>query len=164
MSELSRIARQLFAAVCAGMIIVLTMAHAPVAMAQDRQRPARIGQIWFQDPAGAAPYHRAFRDGMQALGYVDGRNVIYFTRYADGHSDRLPALVSELIAAKVDVLYVTVRALPAAKQATTTIPIVSASFYDPVGEGFAKSLARPGGNVTGMSWQTPETRDRKSVV
>ena len=161
MSELSRIVRQLFAAVCAGMIIVLTMAHAPVAMAQDRQRPARIGQIWLQDVAGAEPYHRAFRDGMLALGYVDGQNVTYFTRYANGNPDRLPSLVGELIAAKVDVLYVTVKALQAATQATTTIPIVSASFYDPVAEGFANSLARPGGNVTGMSWQTPETSGKR---
>lgn len=161
MSSAKANARHLATAIRIAMFVTLIAASTAVATAQDRQRPARVGQIWFQDAAGAQPYHRAFRDGMQALGYVDGRNVTYFTRYAYGNPDRIPSLVAELVAAKVDVLYITAMALPAAKQATTTIPIVSAAFYDPVAEGFANSLARPGGNVTGMSWQSPETSGKR---
>jgi putative ABC transport system substrate-binding protein len=146
---------------CTGLVVCLTAASTTIATAQVRQRPARIGQIWFQDAAGAEPYHRAFRDGMQELGYIEGRNVTYITRYAEGSSDRLPSLVAEMIDADVDVLYITPKAVPAAKQATTTIPIVSAAFYDPVAEGFANSLARPGGNVTGISWQSLETSGKR---
>ncbi len=152
-------ARQLLTAIRTAMFVVLIAASTAVATAQDRQRPARIGELWFQDAAGAEPYHRAYRDGMQALGYVEGRNVSYFLRYADGNSARLPSLVAELIAAKVDVLYITYSAVPAAMHATNTIPIVSAAFYDPVAEGFVKSLARPGGNVTGAPMLT-RTRAR----
>ncbi len=154
-------ARLALAAVCSVILVGLTAMSSTVATAEDRQRPARIGQIWFQDPAGAEPYHRAFRDGMQALGYVDKRNVTYVTLYANGNADRLPSLVAELIGAKVDVLYITYIAVPAAMHATKTIPIVSAAFYDPVAEGFVKSLARPGGNVTGMSWQSPDTSGKR---
>ena len=161
MSGANMNAREWLAAVCTVMLVGVIAASTTVATAQDRQRPARVGQIWFQDPAGAEPYHRAFRDGMQELGFVDGKNVTYITRYADGNADRLPSLVAELIAAKVDVLYVTGKAVATAKTATSTIPIVSAAFYDPVAEGFVKSLARPGGNVTGMSWQTPETSGKR---
>ena len=154
-------ARQLLAAVCTVVLVVLTTVFSTVATAQDRQRPARIGELWFQDAAGAEPYHRAFRDGMQALGHVEGRNVTYITRHADGNSVRFPSLVAELIAAKVDVLFITYSAVPVAMHATNTIPIVSAAFYDPVAEGLVKSLARPGGNVTGMSWQSPETSGKR---
>jgi putative ABC transport system substrate-binding protein len=82
-------------------------------------------------------------------------------RYANSDIGRLPVLVDELIALDVDVLFVTYRAVRAAKRATATVPIVSTAFYDPVAEGLVESLARPGGNVTGLSWQTPETSGKR---
>ena len=161
MSEIIFTARQLLVAVCAILIVVLGTVSSNVATAQDRQRPARIGEIWFQDSAAAEPYHRAFLDGMQALGYVEGRNVTYFTLYADGDEARLPRLFGELLARKVDVLFVSSKTVPAAMQATKTVPIVCATMNDPVGEGIVASLARPGSNITGLSWQTNDTAGKR---
>ena len=94
-----------------------------------------------------------FRQGLNELGWVEGRNIVIEPRWAEGKSDRLPALAAELIRLKVDILVVgsspTARA---AKNATGTIPIVLAGVADPVRQGLVESLARPGGNVTGLSW------------
>jgi putative ABC transport system substrate-binding protein len=107
----------------------------------------------------AAPPHllEAFRQGLRDLGYVEGRNVVIEYRDAEGNPERLPALAAELVALKVDVIMAgsTPHAL-AAKQATRTIPIVFLSSGDPVMDGLVTSLARPGGNVTGLSSLTPE--------
>jgi putative ABC transport system substrate-binding protein len=96
--------------------------------------------------------YEAFRQGLRDLGYVEGRNVVIEYRGAEGKPERLPALAAELVALKVDVIVVgsTPQAL-AAKQATRTLPIVFASAPDPVENGLVTSLARPGGNVTGLS-------------
>jgi len=94
----------------------------------------------------------AFSNGMRELGYVDGKNLVIEWRFADGHYERLPELAAELVRLKVDVIVVAGAATTsAAQKATTTIPIVLGSSIDPVGSGFAKSLARPGGNITGLS-------------
>ena len=92
------------------------------------------------------------QQGLRKLGYVEGKNVVIEWRYAEGKLDRLPALAAELVRLKVDVI-VTVGATDtrAAKEATATIPIVMAQDPDPVGNGFVASLARPGGNITGLS-------------
>ena len=94
----------------------------------------------------------AFRRGLRELGYVEGKNIVIEYRYAEGKLDRLPALAAELVRLKVDVI-VTAGPLPtrAAKEATSSIPIVMAQDDDPVGYGFVASLARPGGNITGLS-------------
>ena len=96
---------------------------------------------------------RALREGLRELRYVEGRNVIVEARFADGRSERFPKLVAELISLKVDVLVVgsTVGAL-AAKKATTTVPIVFAGLVDPVAAGIVPSFARPGGNITGVTF------------
>ena len=98
----------------------------------------------------------AFRQGLRELGYVDGKNIVIELRSAEGEQGRLPALVAELIRLKIDII---VSAGPsvtrAAKAATTTIPIVMAQDSDPVGSGFVASLARPGGNITGLSTLFP---------
>jgi putative ABC transport system substrate-binding protein len=103
-----------------------------------------------------------FRQGMRDLGYVEGRNFVLEFRDAEGKLERLPALAAELVALKVDVIMVggTLAAL-AAKQATTTIPIVFASAVDPVADGLVTSLARPGGNVTGLSALAPELAGKR---
>ena len=94
----------------------------------------------------------AFLKGMNALGYVEGKNLVVEWRFADGKFERLPALAAELVQLKVDVIVaVASAAIGAAQKATTTIPIVMTTTGDPVGSGFVTSLARPGGNITGLS-------------
>ena len=127
----------------------------------DRTTIARIGEVWIQNEVGAAPYHQGWVDGLRELGYVDGRNMVLFTRYADGDISRLPMLLDELVRLRVDVLIVSARAIRAAQKATNTIPIVCATMNDPVSEGVVASLAHPGGNLTGVSWQAPDTATKR---
>jgi putative tryptophan/tyrosine transport system substrate-binding protein len=114
--------------------------------------PAVIGLLAPFTRADTELWHRAFRQGLHDLGWVEGGNIRFEYRYADGQVDRLPELVAELINLKVDVIVtaVTPDALAAAK-ATKTIPIVMAATGDPVTTGLIASLARPGGNVTGLT-------------
>jgi putative ABC transport system substrate-binding protein len=108
-------------------------------------------------PSAAAPQRFLFWQAMHELGWVEGQNITVERRYAEGHNERLPALAVELVRLPVDVLLVvsTADAL-AAKQATTTIPIVMLGVGDPVASGLVASLARPGGNITGMAVMDPE--------
>jgi len=130
---------------------------APVAA--EAQQAAKIPRIGFLAGSLAANPHlpEAFRHGLRDLGYVEGRNVVIEYRDTEGKFERLPALAAELVALKVDVIVavVTLEAL-AAKQATRTLPIVVAAAADAVGSGLVTSLARPGGNVTGLSILAPE--------
>jgi putative ABC transport system substrate-binding protein len=107
----------------------------------------------FLDPVRS----EALRQGLRELGYVEGKTIVIEWRSAEGKLDRLPALVAELVRLKVDVI-VTSGPLPTrvTKDATSTIPIVMAQVNDPVGNGFVASLARPGGNITGLSTLAPE--------
>jgi len=101
---------------------------------------------------------RAFQEGLRSLGYIEGKNLVLEWRYAQGRDDRLPALAAELVRLNVDVLVTDITlAARAAKQATSTIPIVMATSADAVGGGLVASLARPGGNVTGLSLLLVET-------
>ena len=131
---------------------------APLATeAQQAGKVPRIGYL-SSNLAGGLHMTEAFRQGLRDLGYVEGRNLMIEYRDAEGNLERLPALAAELVALKVDVIFVggaTSFAL-AAKQATKTIPIVFAAAPDPVGSGLVTSLARPGGNVTGLSALAPE--------
>jgi putative ABC transport system substrate-binding protein len=96
-------------------------------------------------------------DGLRALGHVEGRNVAIEWRGAEGQASRFPALAAELVRLNVDVIVATVPpAIEAAQAATKTIPIVMVTPSDPIGAGFVRSFARPGGNVTGLTWQTRE--------
>ena len=130
------------------------MLHAPPlpAEAQQPKKIPRIGFLSFNSRSSIATNAEAFRQGLGDFGYVEGQNIVIEWRYADGRSDRLPGLASELIHLEVDVI-VTSATAPAqvAKQATSTIPIVIANHNDPVGAGLVASLARPGGNATGLS-------------
>jgi putative tryptophan/tyrosine transport system substrate-binding protein len=128
---------------------------APLA-AQQAAKIARIGFLATNLATG--PHTReAFLQGLRDLGYVEGRNVVIEYRDAEGKFERLPALAAELVALKVDVIVAgNTPAALAAKQATRTLPIVFATAGDPVTSGLVTSLARPGGNVTGLSLLFPE--------
>ena len=123
----------------------------PAEAQQPKQIP-RIGFLSLNSVSSTATYANAFRQGLHDLGYVEARNIVIEWRYADGKSDRLAGLMAELIHLKVDVI-VTAATAPAqaAKQATSTVPIVIANHNDSVGAGLVASLARPGGNATGLS-------------
>jgi putative tryptophan/tyrosine transport system substrate-binding protein len=122
----------------------------------DAQQPAKIPRIGYisgtGDPSSPGPYVEALRQGLRDLGYVEGKNIVIEYRGAEGNVDRMPSLVAELVQLKVDVLVVPLSvATRAAKQATKTIPIVMVIGEDPVAAGLIDSLARPGGNITGLS-------------
>ena len=121
------------------------------------QQPGKIWRVGFlalRSPTASNPFvtYGAFLQGMHELGYVEGKNLIIEWRLAEGKVDRLPALAAELVQLKVDVIVAAgVQPTSAAQKATTTIPIVMANSIDPVGSGFVATLARPGGNITGLS-------------
>jgi putative ABC transport system substrate-binding protein len=98
---------------------------------------------------------------MRELGWIQGRNVEFIERFDDGGKEKLPRLAAELVAAGVDVLAVSDYAVPAARGATKTVPIVAIDTFDPIAEGITSDLRRPGGNVTGVSWQTNETAAKR---
>src|SRR5262245_42991034 len=127
------------------------------AWAQQPKKIPRIGFLGASSPSAISARIDAFRKGLHELGYVEGKNIVIEYRYAEGKLDRLSALAVELVRLKVDVI---VLAGPAsirpAKEATSTIPIVMANDADPVGSGVVASLARPGGNITGLSNIAPE--------
>ena len=129
-------------------------------IAAEAQQAAKVARIGYLEGNLAANPHlrEAFRQGLRDLGYVEGRNVVIEYRSAEGKFERFPALAAELVALKVDVIVAaqgTLGAL-AAKQATSTLPIVFVTAVDPVTSGLVTSLARPGGNVTGLSILAPE--------
>jgi putative ABC transport system substrate-binding protein len=116
---------------------------------QQQSKVVRIGYLQADAPDELVD---AFRGGLNGLGYIEGQNVVIETRFADGHFDRLPNLADELVRMKVNVIVTSsTPATLAAQRATSTIPIVTASAGDPVASGIVKSLAQPGGNVTGLS-------------
>jgi putative tryptophan/tyrosine transport system substrate-binding protein len=122
------------------------------ALAQQQPKVARIGYLAGGFMTENPQNLQAFRAGLQELGYVEGRNVVIEYRWAEGKFERLPGLAAELVRLPVDVIVaVGDPVIFAAKQATSTVPIVMASVGDPVGRGFIVSLARPGGNITGVS-------------
>ena len=143
-------------ALCAGCAMTTGLASA-----ESRPDPAKIGVLWTSDPSRVAQYLQPFKESMRELGWIDGRTVHYVERYAYGDLTRLPALAAELVVLDVDVLFVSDYAVPAARQATKKIPIVCPNFYDPVLEGITKSMTRPGGNVTGVSWQSVESAAKR---
>jgi putative ABC transport system substrate-binding protein len=127
------------------------------AQAQQPTKIPRIGYLAGSSLFGQSARVEAFRQGLRELGYVEGKNIVIESRYAEGKLDRLPALAAELVHLRVDVI-VTAGPPPtrSAKEATVTIPIVMVQDPDPVGNGFVASLARPGGNITGLATLAPE--------
>jgi putative ABC transport system substrate-binding protein len=133
-----------------------------VAHAQQPTKIPRIGYLNAVTPSTVSDRIEALRQGLRELGYVEGKNILIKSRYAEGKLDRLPPLAAELVRLKVDVI-VTSGPLPTrvTKEATSMIPIVMAQDSDPVGNGFVASLARPGGNITGLSALRPELKGKQ---
>jgi putative tryptophan/tyrosine transport system substrate-binding protein len=132
-----------------------------VCEAQQPKRVPRIGYVSSGDPS-TEPRLAAFRRGLRDLGYIEGKNIHVDYRYAEGKPDEVPRLVTELVQLKVDVLVVGfLPAIHAAKQATKTIPIVMVITVDPVASGIVDSLARPGGNITGLARFTGDLKKRR---
>ena len=139
------------ALVIAALLLAATADGPPVA-AQQAPKIAKIGLLSPGTPAGFVDLVEAFRQGLRELGQVEGKTFVLEVRHGEGRSERFPELARELVRLKVDVVVVaTDAAIAAVKQETRTIPIVMANSADPVGTGFVASLARPGGNVTGLS-------------
>jgi len=138
------------------MLTAFILASVHLAYAQQRKKVPRIGYLATRSSAGGG--EKAFLQGLQSLGYIEGQTIAIEWRFAQEKFDRLPELASELVRLKVDVIvtsggYSTVQAV---KNATTTIPIVMTGVSDAVELGFVASLARPGGNITGISSLAPE--------
>ncbi len=139
--------RRFLAAIAAGLLAAPLGAEA--------QRSGKVWRIGFLAPAPMPPNEpnlEAFRQGLRDLGYVEGQNLVIELRSANGHAERLPELAAELVGLHVDVLLAAgTPGIRAAKNATVSIPILMAGTLDPVRAGFVQSLARPGGNITGLS-------------
>ena len=139
-------------AVLTAVFTLTLLAAPPGAAAQPTGKIARIGYLSPLTAEADAAHLEAFRQGLRALGYVEGQNAVIEARYAGGRFDRLPDLAAEIVRLKVDLIVAApTPAIRAARQATRTIPIVMAFSGDPVGDGFVAKLARPGGNITGHS-------------
>jgi putative ABC transport system substrate-binding protein len=133
------------------------LAWAGAVRAQAPEKIRRIGLLTPLSPSDTTLWYQAFRLGLRDLGWIEGKNISIEYRYAEGRSDRIADLAAELVRLKVDVIVTSVTAdALAAKNATSAIPIVMAAAGDPVVTGLVESLARPGGNVTGLSQMTYE--------
>ncbi len=132
------------------------------AQAQQSGKVIRIGFMGATSPSIEKSRIDAFQQGLRELGYVEGKNIVVEYRWAEGKIERLPGLAAELVRLKVEVIVTGgSTSSRAAKEATTTIPIVMAQVNDPVGSGFVASLARPGGNITGLSVMAPELSGKR---
>jgi len=138
------------------------LAAAAIAEAQQPKKIPRIGYLAATSLSANAVLIEAFRQGLRELGYAEGKNIVIEWRSAEGKLDRLPAFAAELVHLKVDVIVTAGQSSTRpANEATRTIPIVMAQNPDPVGAGFIASLARPGGNITGLSSLTPEISGKR---
>ncbi len=152
-----RIKRRSIFVLLAALVMSLPAAARPAAA-----KMYRIGFIGNSTPALEANLVGPFRDGLREHGYVEGRNLVIEYRWAEGNYARLPALAGELIASKVDVLVAAgTPAALAVKRATTTVPMVMVAVGDPVGTGLVASLARPGGNLTGLVSIAPDLEGKR---
>jgi putative ABC transport system substrate-binding protein len=134
--------------------ILVAVVLLAVGVTAQAQQPAKIPRIGILNPTSSSfflPRVEAFRQRLRELGYVEGKNILIEYRYAEGKFERLTDLAAELVQLKVDVIVTAGPGVLAAKKASTTIPIVFGAASDPVGAGIVSSLARPGGNITGLS-------------
>ena len=130
-----------------------------------QKKNARIGFLGATSPSVEAARIDAFRQGLRELGYVEGKNIVIEWRWAEGKAERLPGLAAELVRLNVDVIVTGgSTSTDAAKRVTTTIPIVMTQVNDPVGSGVVASLARPGGNLTGLATLVPEISGKRLEI
>ena len=135
----------------------LSAGFAAVPLVADAQKITRVGILWISTRVALTERHAAFVHGLRDLGWVNGQNFFLEARFADGRADRLPELARDLVTRPVDVVVApSAQTVIVLRQVTTTLPVVMANVHDPVGLGFVKSLARPGGNVTGLATLTVE--------
>jgi putative ABC transport system substrate-binding protein len=128
-----------------------------VAQSQPAGKVWRIGVLQFPSREQAWPLYSRLKDGLKELGFVEGLNVVFEERFADGARERLSVLAAELVRLSPDVIFAqSNEVLEAARHATGTIPIVTALVNDPVGRGLIASLARPGGNITGLTFDVDD--------
>jgi putative tryptophan/tyrosine transport system substrate-binding protein len=143
-------------------VSAVACAGPPSALAQDAGKYPRIGFLGNSTPALEAKLVESFREGLRDLGYIEGRNISIDYRWAEGDYDRLPSLVAELVAAKVEVIVTAgTPASLAVKNAGSSIPLVMVAVGDPIGTGLVASLARPGGNATGLTSIAPELEGKR---
>jgi len=163
MARLQRSKAMKLRAIAVRIMVALGALAVPLAAnAQQAPKIAKIGVLVPSTPAATAHLIEAFRQGLREHGYVDGKNFVLEPRYGEARAERLPELARELVSLKVDVIVTTIdTAIAAVKRETQTIPIVMVSSTDPVGTGFVASLARPGGNVTGLSRDLPELSGKR---
>jgi putative ABC transport system substrate-binding protein len=149
-----------------GTLLALLLLVPPLtAEAQQVGKVPRIGILWAYSPSVVSIFAEAFRQSLRGLGYVEGRNIALEERWAEGRFDRLPSLAAELVRLNVDIIVTaSTPAVQAAQQATRTIPIVMTLVADPVESGVVASLARPGGNVTGLSLMNPELSGKRLAL
>jgi putative ABC transport system substrate-binding protein len=136
-------------------ILILNFVY--LVAAEQPTKVARIGFLIAASRSAILTRTEAFQQGLRELGYVEGKNIVIEWRSSEGQLDRLPALAADLVHLKVDVIVTTGSGVTrAAKEATVTIPVIMVQDNDPVGNGFVASLARPGGNITGLAILAPE--------
>ena len=150
------------AAVLSILSAVVLLAVAVIAEAQQPKKVPRIGYLTASTPVAQLPGTEALREGLREFGYVEGQNIAIEFRYAEEKPERLPALAAEMVRLKVDVIVTGgPTATRTAKETTNTVPIVMSQDSDPVGNGFVASLARPGGNITGLATLSPELSGKR---
>jgi putative tryptophan/tyrosine transport system substrate-binding protein len=150
------------------LLVTLTLGLLVAPRASHAQQPGQMPRIGFVEPGSAAVnghFLAAFRQGLRAFGWVEGQNLVIEDRWAEGQYERFPALLAELLQLKVQVIVVSsgVGTL-AAKQATATVPIVFTGVDDPIGDGLVASLARPGGNLTGLANIGPQLSGKRLEI
>ena len=145
------------------LLITVLPITAAAAQVQQPKKVPRIGYLTASSAAALANRTEAFRQGLNELGYVEGKTILIEYRYGDGNLDRVPALAAELARINVDMIVIGGgnATVSRAKQSIDSIPIVMANVLDPVGSGFVASLARPGGNITGLSALTSELAGKR---
>jgi putative ABC transport system substrate-binding protein len=151
--QVDRLKRREFISLVGGASVAWPLA----ARAQQPTKIPRVGLLSTFSPSETRPWHQALRQGLRDLGWVEGENISIEYRYAEGRLDRLPALATDLVRLQVDLIFTdTTSPALAVKNVTRTIPIVVASASDFIETGLAQSLARPGGNITGLDQIAPE--------
>ena len=147
------------------LLVIFFVANDPVAQAQQAGKIFRIGFLDVSNASGTAGLLETFRQELRKLGWIEGKNFTVEYRFAEQKSERLPELAADLVRLKVDLIVaVATPAALAAKSATTTIPILIVGAGDPVGAGLIASLARPGGNVTGLSGLGPQLNTKRLEI